>query len=92
MDLGATALFGLLLPSRTINTLPEEKNEYMVRSITVERIFNARSFDEFAVDFPERVSDGFGSEDFSTGGEECVRWEKFPSESLTVEKFEGTSE
>lgn len=38
-------------------------NEYTERSIT-ERNFNARSFDEFAVDFPERVSDGFdGGED-----------------------------
>lgn len=93
MDLGVAALFGLLLPSRAINTLPEEKNEYTGRSITAERIFNARSFDEFAVDFPERVSDGFDSEeDFSIDGEEHVRWKKFPSESPTVEKFEGASE
>ena len=40
------------------------ENEYTRRSITAERNFNARSFDEFAVDFPERVSDGFdGGED-----------------------------
>lgn len=55
--------------------------EYTGRSITAERNFNARSFDEFAVDFPERVSDGFdGEEDFSIDGEERVRWgkKKFP--------------
>lgn len=35
------------------------KNEYTGRSITAERNFNVKSFDEFAVDFPKRVSDGF---------------------------------
>ena len=70
------------------------ENEYTRRSITAERNFNARSFDEFAVDFPERVSDGFdGGEDSLQTEKSVFDGKKFrAATSLVVEKFEGVSE
>jgi len=48
-----------LLLRRAINigiflVAENKKNQYPRHSITVERNFNARAFDEFVVDFPER--------------------------------------